>query len=1175
MIDQLIHHISERTIHSFFRSKILQYKVNKEELDYLIPDQGYDKFSSLLKLGECTFENSDELLIFSCQFSGELSFRSSKKKQYELAKNVLKEDFKDGAIFIFYDDQGKFRFSFIRRYYDGDKKYSNWKRFTYFVDPNRNNKTFKKRIGFADFSSLDTIQEAFAVEQLSKEFYKDLSYWYFAAINEVHFPNENGVNQQSINSQALIRLITRIMFVWFMRQKDLIPSQIFDKTFLDKILNYSDSTGSTYYKAILQNLFFATLNTEQGEKRKWITTSGYGVQHFYRYPRYFIGGKEGDPANRFLELMKKIPFLNGGLFENLDIVEAANKEKDLPKIDIRIDCFSDNVKNEGRLTVPDYLFFGHRRADISTFLDDSGKTDVEVHGLIDILNRYDFTIDENTPDDLDVALDPELLGTVFENLLASYNPETQSTARKESGSFYTPRPIVDYMVKESLVYFLSDKSKLGEEVIRELVHLDIVVGLNSEQKSDLVDAISNLKILDPACGSGAFPMGCLQHMVRLLNVLDLDNELYKKAQKKKLKRELALTIDESNYEELKENIEEVFNNHLNDPDYARKLFLIQNCLYGVDIQSIAMQIAKLRFFISLLVEQNIDPQQPNMGIKPLPNLETKFVAANTLIQIQKPVSTQEGSVNQILIQNTQLLDKQDELNETRAKYFSARTYDTKRKYRTKDQELRDEIADLLVEDGWDNEAAHQVARWDPFDQNASSDWFDPEWMFGVDNFDVVIGNPPYIQLQKAAPGGGGIQYADVYKDQGYKTFERTGDIYCLFYEKGLESLHQGGILAYITSNKWMRANYGKSLRKYLATKNPLQIIDLGPGVFEAATVDTNILFVQNSATQKHQLLALELRDKEKIYTLNENDFTILQHLTEESWIILSPQELAIKEKIEHIGTPLKDWDVSINYGIKTGYNKAFIIDGTLKDQLIAEDPRSAEILKPIFRGRDIKRYKAQFADLWLITSHNGYITSDGTHVPRVNISEYPAVKNWLDNHWDSISKRYDKGSTPYNLRNCAYMEEFEKEKMVWKRIGSIIRFAYSEEFIYALDSNVILTGKSLKYLTAILNSKMLIRELLMNSPKTGTGDVIISVQALKPMKIPLLSSNEQSPFITLFDIIISKKAVGKDTQLEEQQIDLMVYKLYELTYDEILVVDPESTISREEYEGFTLSTSET
>lgn len=344
---------------------------------------------------------------------------------------------------------------------------------------------------------------------------------------------------------------------------------------------------------------------------------------------------------------------------------------------------------------------------------------------------------------------------------------------------------------------------------------------------------------------------------------------------------------------------------------------------------------------------------------------------------------------------------------------------------------------------------------------------------------------------------------------------------------------------------------------------------MGPGVFNTATVDTNILLIQNakSSMMNYELKALTFTKNHNINTLKDA-FTTLTELSEESWIILSPEEQKIKEKIERIGTPLKDWDINIYRGVLTGYNEAFIIDGKTKDELIAKDPKSAEIIKPILRGRDIKRYKAVFADLWLINSHNGYKNSEGKRIEPVDINDYPAIKEHLDQYWGKLEKRQDKGKTPYNLRNCAYLEEFEKEKIVWKRIGSVIRFSYSEIGENCLDSTVIAVGKRVKYLTALLNSKFHIRELLLNSPKTGTGDVIISVQALNPLIVHMPNDKVAKLFEELVDRIITQKERNEDTTAEERQIDIMVYKLYELTFDEVKIVEPGFEMDKEEYERF-------
>lgn len=469
-----------------------------------------------------------------------------------------------------------------------------------------------------------------------------------------------------------------------MKQKHLIPDEFFDEKYIaDNLLNsfepnaivnlFGKSEESCYYKAILQNLFFAMLNSPItpedkdtiSERRFRNGRSDYDNNKLMRYESMFA-----NPA-LFVELANKtVPFLNGGLFDCLDDKDNGNY----------VDGFSDREAVQRALIVPDYLFFGDtvgKNIDLSEWYGDASKKKVSASGIIDILKRYNFTVEENTPYDQEVSLDPELLGKVFENLLASYNPETKTTARKQTGSFYTPREIVQYMVDESIIAHLNKTvGKDLEPEYRKLVsYTDEILNLTQEQKSSIINALYDCKVLDPACGSGAFPMGILQQMVHILSELDPSNEMWEelilnKAIQESDDKDIQLTQDEK--EEKRRDIERCFNESLNHPDYARKLYLIENCIYGVDIQPIAIQISKLRFFISLVVDQkaNSNPVE-NFGIRPLPNLEAKFVAANSLIGLKKN--------NSLFVTN--IIDIEEQLQKANHKIFSAKTYKTKRKYR--------------------------------------------------------------------------------------------------------------------------------------------------------------------------------------------------------------------------------------------------------------------------------------------------------------------------------------------------------------------------------------------------------------------------------------------------------------------------------------------------------------
>ena len=638
-------------------------------------------------------------------------------------------------------------------------------------------------------------QKTLDTSELNKRFFQEIADWYFWAVDKVTFPSASvgAVSNHAVhNATCIIRLLTRLIFVWFLKEKDLVPDALFEEEAIAELLTSLDAQESTYYKAILQNLFFATLNQEMNTSEAYPPDKGgrgvlrkfrgdgrqhYNITSLYRYKRYF---KDPEAA---LRLFEPIPFLNGGLFECLDKPDP-NDAKTI----LRIDGFSD--RDDNPLSVPNELFFSEPQAVNLNAVYGTKNSKYTVRGLIHILNRYKFTIAENTPIEQEVALDPELLGQVFENLLAAYNPETGTTARKQTGSFYTPREVVNYMVDESLIAYLKNAlnangfppDKGGRGVTAKLRHLlsynDEPHQFTDTEVEHLITAIDTLKILDPACGSGAFPMGILHKLVFLLSKLDPRNAQWRQRQIDRVQAAITTSekIDDSTFRESAiselereiESINEAFER--NALDYGRKLYLIENCIYGVDIQPIATQIAKLRFFISLIVEQKIDDTHENRGVRPLPNLETKFVAANTLLDVQTP--------EQMTLRNPEIDRKEKALEEVRRRHFTARTPRTKDRYRHRDAELRTELSTLLKRDGFPSETTEKIASWDPYDQNASADFFDPEWMFGItDGFDVVIGNPPYVRQEK-------IKHLKPILKKRYTCYTGAADLYVYFYERG-------------------------------------------------------------------------------------------------------------------------------------------------------------------------------------------------------------------------------------------------------------------------------------------------------------------------------------------------------------------------------------------------------
>ena len=1107
------------------------------------------------QLGNVSLADAKTLGIYEITTNPETRLHRNRVQMRQLVATQCQQSALDGALAVYAcpqspsgnDAEGHWRFSFISMEYklneqgQINKRESAPKRYTYLLGTGAKIRTAVERFSrLQKTATLDDLKTAFAVEQLNKEFYEKLFKWYEQAKSHVVFPNDEREEEDTHVSTSLIRLLTRLLFVWFLKEKGLINQDFFAPEKVRHMIDWNKESG--YYKAILQNLFFATLNREMTDRTFRTTTNGkpnsnnYLVTNIYRYQHVFL--KQDTRA--IVRLFEHTPFLNGGLFECLDR-EANEEEQDAYEKDvtlrkerraIRVDGFSD--RDDNVLHVPNDLFFNE---------------DEKRLGLMTLLNRYQFTVEESTPLDADVALDPELLGLVFENLLASYNPETQQTARKASGSYYTPREIVDYMVDESLkAYFAQATDVAGTKISRIFMPLqasqDPTTGAESELTEDetaaLIWAIDTIKIIDPAVGSGAFPMGILQRLVQILSIVDPENKRWKQRQ--------TDIIDElpdiESREQARKDIETIFSEKNRFNDFGRKLYLIEKCIYGVDVQPIACQIAKLRFFISLTIEQEpTDDAYDNYGVKPLPNLETKFVAADTLLGLDKPAQRtlgQTDAVNRLL----------RELNANRERHFRATTRQTKEKYRKKDKDLRNRLATELKQAGFPATDADKIARWDPYDQNARADWFDPEYMFGTANgFNIVIGNPPYIRLQKNAGKLGRL-----YKDAGFETFARTGDIYQLFYERGCRLLTpQRGLLCYITSNSWLKAEYGKSTRRWFVERHtPLRLLEMGKDVFENAIVDTNILIARNGKSDEPGKAVDMDRLSDKTFPPDESLWGPLRPRGERPWSALLVIEQSILDKIEAAGIPLKEWDVKTNVGVITGYNNAFIIDNATRQALITEDPNSGEIIKPVLRGRDIKRYQAQWESRWLIDTHNGY-----GNVPAVNVDDYPAIKTYLDRFYLSLEKRHDKGKTSYNLRNCAYHEEFTKEKVFWMDLTEDGRFAYEAGEMFCVNTVYMMSGQSIKYLCAVLNSNLITWFMKNTALTSGMGVTRWFRVFVEAIPIPNIPAAEQRPFIRLVDHILSAKTADPkaDTAEQEAEIDRLVYGLYGLTPKEVAAVE--------------------
>ena len=758
-------------------------------------------------------------------------------------------------------------------------------------------------------------EEVFNVELLNKRFYRELANWYFWALPQVDFPADIEKDDEKRRATGLIRLLTRLIFCWFLKEKGLVPDKLFAEGDLKKILKDLSPNASTYNEAILQNLFFATLNQRMGKDAKgqpfraFAADEGfqknratYGVDTLYRYEGHFR-----DPATA-LEHFADVPFLNGGLFECLDRVEDGTGKK------LYLDGFSRNKKK--RPTIPNHLFFGsEHEEDLSGAYGDTKRKREKVRGLLHILNAYKFTIVENTPVDQEIALDPELLGKVFENLLASYNEETRTTARKQTGSFYTPRPIVEYMVDESLKAHLTGalaKAGMGEQDAK--TGLDILFAyterahpFNEKEVATLLDAIHTCKILDPACGSGAFPMGVLHKLVYIIHKLDPDNARWKQLQIDAAAKIPDVTARDAAIAAIERDFAD------NEDDYGRKLYLIENCLYGVDIQPIAIQISKLRFFISLVCDQRTNRnKRENHGIRPLPNLETKFVAANTLIGLPTQRALVPARVHQI----------EAEIESLYHGHFAVQRRDHKLALQNKIKTLREELGKVLAESLGSSDKAKRIANWNPFDPQASADFFDPHWMFGrslADGFSVVIGNPPYVQVKKGVFSTEQFPWSEG-KDVGKQ------NLYKVFLEAARNLAQPGGIACLIVQSSLMADLSSARTREMLLTQTKIsQILEfpkIAPTkagqVFESVLQGTCICLFQNTPAP----------DNEFVISCN-NDVTTIESLAFETvrqsdlirfrsgsyeFPLFQPGEFAIYRRLFTNSVTLKTLMASISQG---------------------------------------------------------------------------------------------------------------------------------------------------------------------------------------------------------------------------------------------------------------------
>lgn len=1098
----------------FLRNLLNDFEVrDKHYVGNLIPPAYQEQVTQYWRIGKYVDPEGNEMDLLVVELTSLSKLDRSRSMLRSFAVNRLKKFEKECSLIAFYskeDSGADWRFSFVKIEHQAfrDEKgkvrikdeFTPARRCSYLVGEHENSHTAALQLLpllERDYTNprLEEIEAAFSIEKVTDEFFEQYKGLYIKLSEQLDrqpmFKNTSGEEPNNTVARFAKKLLGQIVFLYFLQKKGWLGVEKEDKwgsgsrRFMRDRFGRIAEEGKNYYRDFLQYLFYEALAKER---------------------------KDQDDPGYYQRFDCKIPFLNGGLFE-------ADYEWQKETIDLPNTLFHNNEKN---------------------------KAGDEGTGILDIFDRYNFTIKEDEPLEKEVAVDPEMLGKVFENML-------DVTERKSKGAFYTPREIVHYMCQESLIHYLdnvlnnappvfneighSQTSFFGNEVrtgqlqlteeteelsvpkedIETLIrkgHLFIEhdkVAFQREERiaegkqksteitlklpesvrkhAQLIDSyLASIRACDPAIGSGAFPVGLLHEIVTA-----------------------RLALEE----------------HLDHPQtiYALKRHTIRESLYGVDIDQSAIDIARLRLWLSLIVDE-----EDYNTIEALPNLDYKIVRGDTLVGFPDNIIRDHSRYEEIEALKQEFYQETDE-------------------YRRK--ELRELITTRL------HEFLATARQYTGYTVDFDFELFFSEVWHQKGGFDVVIGNPPYVQIQNFS----GKEIQKTWEKQNYETFAKTGDIYCLFYEKGFRLLRKKGVLAFITSNKWMRAGYGEKIRYFFLKKTAIcKLIDFGDSpIFSEATTYTNILLFEKTSRQHESkvwdLSAAYLKATSLLWILDNNSQGAAL-FSEKSFVIVAAKLAAIKKQIEAVGVPLKKWDISMNYGIKTGYNDAFIIDGKKKDELIALDPKNVEIIKPILRGRDVKRYRADFADLWLIAT-----------IPAldINIDEYPAVREYLksfgkklhqtgevidrDEQGNVIKSRKATGNKWFETQDqIAYYKEFEKEKIVYAEIVFDSAFYLDTSGIYPEATAFVLTGENTRYLTALLNSQLL--TFVFRAFYAG-GDLRGDTFRYKKVflqNLPVITSTGQvtSLLELLVDYVQTTKVKKQKLQSAffEQLIDALVYELY-------------------------------
>lgn len=1045
----------------------------------------------------------------------------------QAAFKVLRDHGIRNALIAFHDGADQWRLSLLTstlELQDGKviKKDSNPRRYSYLLGIGAKTRTpHKYLIEKGKVADINSLQGRFSVEVVNKQFYESIADLFTKLVGgergRTRYPGllkiSGQTNQNNEHQEFAVRLIGRIIFSWFLKEKKsaagvpIVPDELLS---LDAVASHND-----YYHSILEPLFFELLNKRINNRHEALRQGPFAT----------------------------VPYLNGGLFS--------------PQYD---DYYQQNSftggGNPGIVSIPDSWF----------------------NELFTVLEQYNFTVDENTSYDVDLSIDPEMLGRIFENLLAEINPETGESARKSTGSFYTPREIVDYMVDSSLREYLKTKTGIDDKKLHAIISWgqedDVEHPLSSGEKKRIVDALATLTILDPACGSGAFPIGILQKVVYILQQVDERAEIW-------LENQLKYVTSP----ELRRDIEEKYRSE--NYDWLRKLGVIRESIFGVDIQTIATEIAKLRCFLTLVIEEEVDDEKENRGIRPLPNLDFKFVTANSLISLPESSSKKSppaGSLNMF-----EDLSHISRLKEIRNKYFGADADERARlQVEFKDLQLS-MFKSRIASSGATSDLYNVLSDWNPFTHDRT-DWFDSEWMFGVDGFDIVIANPPYVGEK------GHKTLFDQLKTSpfGKKYYNRKMDLFYFFFHLGLDNLNDSGILTFISTNYYPTADGAIKLRKdFYERTNVLELINFNEyKVFESALGQHNLITI----LQKVELPQSDFRTKQTLVKIkggpNANELNgFLTHSSKDAAFTVTERNNlfdgddysmrisssgvgadAVLDKIALAGKPLGEL-CDINMGVQTGADtigkallKRYIAknnsDGgySIGDRIYLIDEigqynesEKRDVLRKYIKGSAINNWVLD------LSNHDWIIYADS----QIDITKYPNIERHLKKYRDILAYReqVNNSDTAWFRIRGAKRKFFVNtgRHIVTPYRSKINKFAITDGSTYGAGDIYFLTNidESLIYsVLAILNSPLIYFWFYNRGKRKGDMLEFYQTPLSKiPIAIPETAVNEKLSALVSSVIAVRTSNIHADTKSQESEINRIVYEIYGLTLEDVELIE--------------------